>query len=304
MQKPISYQTAEDLQRAQIALMNWTKQAGDCNYWHKGDIRNRLFNSGYLHHPEDIFHYWLDDHHNVMAFVLLYPYRPGQWFELHVEPRLRYTNFHVKAFQWAEENMLAFAKRINIKLQKLVVETFGCDPDYEKFVIARGYTHDKSSLIYTEHDLRDIPDATLPEGFHFHDATADDAENLADIHNKVFINRWTGETYKKVFTAPLMEHEIVVVAPNGRFVAFTNVWVDDLNKTIVFEPVGTHPDFRRQGIGKVLMVYVLKRMQAEHGTQRAFVCHELPDKNPASSALYTSLGFRPKYQIHEYMKAL
>ena len=28
--------------------MHWTQQAGDCNYWHKGDIRHRLFNAGEL----------------------------------------------------------------------------------------------------------------------------------------------------------------------------------------------------------------------------------------------------------------
>lgn len=300
--QPQPYQTPEDLRRAQVALMQWTQQAGDCNYCHKGDLRHRLFNGGYQHNPQDLFHYWLDDNGEVMGFVSLYP--SWNWFHLLVSPNLLYTDFHVEAFQWGEQNLIDFAKRIGTPLKEVMVETFGCDPRYEEFVMAHGYTHDKHAITYTEHDYRNIPDATLPDGFRFHDATSDDFENLADVHNNSFTNKWTGEIYGKVFSAPYQEYEIVVVAPDGRFAAFTNVWVDDINNTILFEPVGTHQDFRRRGIAKAMMVYVLKRMQAEHGTQRAIVCHEPPDKNPASGALYVSVGFRPKYQLHDYIKAL
>jgi ribosomal protein S18 acetylase RimI-like enzyme len=129
-------------------------------------------------------------------------------------------------------------------------------------------------------------------------------ENLADVHNHSFTNKWDVELYGRVFHAPWMEYEIVTVAPDGRFASFTNVWVDEVNHTILFEPVGTHSDFRQMGIGKAMMVYVLKRMQAERGIQRAYVCHELADKNPASAALYRSVGFRPKYEIHDYVKSL
>lgn len=300
--QPQAYQSPEDLHRAQVALMQWTQQVGDCNYCHKGDVRHRLFNGGYQSNPQDLFHYWLDDKGEVMGFSVSSP----RWtmFDLMIAPDLRYTNFHVEAFQWAEQNLIDYAKRISTPLNEIIVDTFGCDPRYEEFIMARGYTHNKHAITYTEHDYRNIPEATLPDGFHFHDATGDDLENLADVHNNSFTNKWTAEIYGKVFNAPHQEYEIVVVAPDGRFAAFTQVWVDHINHTILFEPVGTHQDFRRRGIGKAMMVYVLKRMQAEHGTQRAIVCHEPPDKNLASGALYASVGFRPKYQIHDYKKTL
>ena len=302
MQQPIPYQTAEDLQRAQIALMNWTKQAGDCNYWHKGDIRHRLFNGGYRQNPEDIFHYWLDDEGQVTGFVLLYP--NWEMFDLHVAPDLRYSAFHVQAFEWSEANLITYAERLGKPLKQIIVDSMGCDARHEEFIKARGFTNPKHEMYLTEHDLRDIPDAQLPDGFTFHDATVDDLENLADVHNNSFTNKWTAEIYGKVFHAPYQEYEIVVVAPDGRFAAFAQVWVDDINHTILFEPVGTHHDFRRRGIGKALMVYILKRMQAEHGTQRAYVGHELPDKNPASGALYASVGFQKKYAIYDFTKTL
>ena len=303
MQQPFAYQQPDDLRRAQVALMRWTKQVGDCNYWHKGDIRHRLFNGGYKYQPEDIFYFWLDEHDEVIGFVNLYFYFGGL-FDLHVAPELRYTERHAEMFHWSEENLIASAKRLAEPLKELLVDSMGCNPQHDEFLIAQGYEHSALVLMLNEHDLQNIPDATLPEGFRFYDATADDLEKLADVHNHSFTHKWNAELYGRVFNAPLMEYEIVTVAPDGQFASFTNVWVDEVNLSIVFEPVGTHSDFRRMGIGKAMMVYVLKRMQAELGIQCAYVCHESSDKNPASGTLYRSVGFRPKYEIHDYVKFL
>lgn len=302
MRLPQSYQTADDLHKVQHALMQWTQQAGDCNYCHKGDVRHRLFNGGREYNPSDILHYWVDDNNEIIGFVNLYPH--WKWIDIHIAPDLRFTDFHNEAFHWAEGEIVAFGKRVDKPLKEIAVETFGCDPRYEEFVMARGYTNSKHAITLTEHDLLTLPDATLPEGFHFYDATTEDFDNLADVHNHSFTNKWTAESYGKVFSAPLMEYEIVVVAPDGRFASFTQVWIDEINKSILFEPMGTHREFQRRGIGKALMVYVLKRMQIEHDIERAYVCHEPPDENPASGALYASVGFRPKYQIYDRSKKL
>jgi len=302
MRQPIAYQQPDDLRRAQIALMQWTKQAGDCNYWHKGDLRHRIFNGGYKYQPEDLFYYWPDETGQVIGFVSLHFYRG--MFDLHVAPELRYTERHTEMFQWSEAKLIESAERLAEPLEAVAVDSMACNPQHDEFLIAQGYEHSAHVMTLTEHDLQNIPDATLPEGFRFHDATADDLEKLADVHNHSFTHKWIAELYGKVFNGPLMEYEIVTVAPDGRFASFTNVWVDEVNHTIVFEPVGTHSDFRRRGIGRAMMAYVLKRMQAEHGIERAYVCHELDDKNPGAGAFYYSVGFRPKYEIHEYVKSL
>ncbi|MGB1287593.1 MAG: GNAT family N-acetyltransferase [Aggregatilineales bacterium] len=302
MKNPIPYQNPADLRRVQTALMHWTAEAGDCQYPHKGDVRHRLFNAGRKYTPQEILHYWLDDNDNIIAFVSLHP--KLEFFDLCVAPDYRFTDFHTDAFRWSEKNLITFAKRHDFEMTKIYAENFGCDVRYDALLTAEGYTHHEHAMTHTEHDLQNLPVAPLPEGFHFYDATLDNAEKLADVHNHSFSNQWDAESYGNVFAAPLMEHEIVVVAPDGRFAAFTNVWLDDVNHSILFEPVGTHSDFRRRGIGKVLMVYVMKRMQSEHGIQRALVGHEPADKNPASGALYASIGFRPEYQIHDYVKKL
>ncbi len=43
----------------------------------------------------------------------------------------------------------------------------------------------------------------------------------------------------------------------------------------------------------------LRRMAA-HGMTTAIVIHEAPAYNPASTALYRSVGFNPKYGSNEY----
>ena len=94
------------------------------------------------------------------------------------------------------------------------------------------------------------------------------------------------------------------MAPDGRFAAFVNLWIDQVNRSLLFEPVGTHSDFRRQGLGKALMVYAMRRMQAEQGIESAYVGHEPSDKNPASGALYASVGFKPLYEVYDYKKPI
>ena len=99
-----------------------------------------------------------------------------------------------------------------------------------------------------------------------------------------------------------MEYEWVVVAPDGRCAAFTNLWIDTVNRSLLFEPVGTHSDYRRLGIAKAMMVHALWLMQAEHGIKCAYVGHEPPTKNPASGALYAAVGFRKLHDIYDYAK--
>ena len=94
------------------------------------------------------------------------------------------------------------------------------DRAYRDFVVQRGYSRSQACITVTRHDLADIPDKPLPDGFRFHDATAADAAKLADVHNHSFTSKWDAESYRPVFEAPHMEREIVVVAPDGRFAAF------------------------------------------------------------------------------------
>lgn len=299
-----NYSSGEDFNRALQALMQWSNQVKEFNHVHKGDVGHRMFNGGIPrgHDAPDIFYYWEDEDGELIAFASIY----GWWesFDLQVTPDYRFTDTHRDIFVWCEQATIDFAKRIGNAPKEVIFEVCPSDTQYKDFVTAQGYKHSKHTLTLTEHKLSAFPDAPLPEGFTIRLATNDDLANLADVHNHSFTNKWNAENYGKVFNAPHMEREFVVVAPDGRFAAFTNIWHDDINHSILFEPVGTHSDFRRMGIGKAMMVHVLKIMQAEHGIKTAYVCHEPPDKNIASGKLYESVGFKPKYYIDEWVKSV
>ena len=298
--QPQRYDEPCDLHRAQAALMGWARERGHCNYLHKGDIGHRLFNTCYGYDKGEVFRYWLDASGKLAAFAILCPH--WEFFNLQVAPRLLFGAEHGAFLAFCERETRCLAKRLNISLNALAVEACDCEPAYSEFLEARGYQRDKHALTITRHDLSDLPEAKLPPGFRFHAATASDIERLADVHNHSFADKWSAESYGAAFGAPHMEYEWVVVAPDGRFAAFTQLWIDDVNRSLLFEPVGTHSDFRRQGIGKALMVHALRRMRAERGIERAYVGHEPPAKNPASGALYASVGFQPLYDIYDYKK--
>ena len=58
----------------------------------------------------------------------------------------------------------------------------------------------------------------------------------------------------------------VIEAPDGRFVAFCLMWVDEHHGVSLREPVGTRPDFRRQGLAWAVCHYAMKATKPEGAT--------------------------------------
>lgn len=294
-----AYRDTDDLFRAQTALMCWASECGHGYYFHKGDIGHRIFNGGYKFDPCEVFFSWLHED-ELVAFAILCP--SYEIFDLQVAPAWLYSALHSEAMRFCEVEMLGLAQRHELSLKQLLLEVGETDRAYADFVIRHGYQYSKPCISLTRHDLAELPDKPLPDGFRFHDAVAADAAKMADAHNHSFTPKWDAESYVAVFQAPHMEREIVVVAPDGRFAAYVNVWHDSLNRSLLFEPVGTHSDFRRRGLASALMTYAMRRMQSEWGIKCAYVCHEPSAMNAASGPLYASLGFVKLHDFDEYAK--
>ena len=130
------YQRAQDLYRAQAALMDWTRRRGHCNYLHKGDIGHRLFNGCVDYDPADMMRYWLDEAGEISAFAILGPHWGA--FDLQVAPALWLGERHGEIFDACEREILRLARRFGITMKAIVVEAFDCDPAYIAFIEARG----------------------------------------------------------------------------------------------------------------------------------------------------------------------
>ncbi len=94
--------------------------------------------------------------------------------------------------------------------------------------------------------------------------------------------------YANVQRVPLYRRDldILAVSAEGEMAAFCTVWFDDVTRTAVFEPVGTHPAHQRRGLGKAVMAEGLRRAQRLGATLAAVSSY-----SEGAHALYASMGF-------------
>ncbi len=81
-----------------------------------------------------------------------------------------------------------------------------------------------------------------------------------------------------------LDLKVAVVAPNGDFVSYCGMWLDDASDSALVEPVATDPAYRKMGLGRAAVLEAIRRC-GELGAKRAFV--------GSSQQFYYSIGFRP-----------
>lgn len=147
-----------------------------------------------------------------------------------------------------------------------------------------------------ERTLDALPTYRLPDGFSIHDVrTPDDGRLRAQVAHAAFSLTAEWEIFAAAyaaFTRSLVydgARDLFVRSPDGRGASACTIWFDPMNGIGLFEPVGTHPDFRGLGLGKAVMTEGLRRMQAA-GMRRAVLGFD--PTNAAALALYSSMGFR------------
>lgn len=167
--------------------------------------------------------------------------------------------------------------------------------------VAHGYGTDPASLGDTgswtqlnERDLDDVEQPVLPDGFRFR--TADEAGPQAAV--RAHVDAWapspyTAEAYEGVRRAPPYRGDlhVLVEAPGGTMAASTIMWLDEANRTVEFEPVGTHPGCRRLGLGRAMLLHGMHLARAAGAAHATVACLGAPG-HPAARGLYYSVGFR------------
>jgi GNAT superfamily N-acetyltransferase len=66
---------------------------------------------------------------------------------------------------------------------------------------------------------------------------------------------------------------------------------DEANKTAEFEPVGTHPGYRRLRLGTAMLLHGMHRARAAGATHMTVPCLGAPG-HPKARRLFCSVGFR------------
>jgi ribosomal protein S18 acetylase RimI-like enzyme len=166
---------------------------------------------------------------------------------------------------------------------------------------AHGYETDEESLGDTgdwtqlnERDLTDIEQPVLPAGFRFR--TADEAGPEAAV--QAHLDAWspsayTAKSYEGVRQTAAYRGDlhILVEAPDGTMASSAIMWLDEANKTVEFEPVGTHPGYRRLGLARAMMLHAMRLARAAGANHATVVCMGAPG-HPKARGLYHGLGFR------------
>ena len=134
-----------------------------------------------------------------------------------------------------------------------------------------------------------------------------DIPGVHEVERLSFATPWPAYAFEQELTGNRLARYVVARAGSGpmeRVVGFAGVWlmVDEAHITTF----GVHPDWRRQGIGRRLMVRLLEladELQARRMTL------EVRAGNVAAQALYRGFGFevagrRPRYYTDDGEDAL
>jgi GNAT superfamily N-acetyltransferase len=164
--------------------------------------------------------------------------------------------------------------------------------DYAPDPAAFGDTGSWTQL--NERDLTDVAPPVLPDGFRFR--TAEEAGPAAAVqaHRAAWpTGTYTAESYDGVRRTAGYRGDlhVLVAAPDGTMAASAIMWLDEVNRTAEFEPVGTHPDFRRRGLGRATLLHGMLLARAAGATHMTVACLGAPG-HPAARELYYGVGFR------------
>jgi GNAT superfamily N-acetyltransferase len=159
---------------------------------------------------------------------------------------------------------------------------------------ARTGGDDGSWIQFNVRELVDVPDPVLPEGFRFRTAAELSVADVVGAHRAA----WPGSplteaAFERVRrTWPYRDDlHVLVEAPDGSLAATAIAWLDEVTRTAEFEPVGTHVDFRRRGLGTALQLYGMHRAAAAGADRMLVACVGAP-AHPAARNMYLGVGFR------------
>jgi mycothiol synthase len=300
--KSRTYTGAADLKLLQDFNAAAIAATDHCGYLHPGDIPHHIYSGNRYYAPAEFMTIWEDDR-GVAAWLLASPRHKG--FDAQVRPDLRGGDLEREVLERATERTVDLMRQYDVAGDCIYGDAFRSEPARAELLAALGYEPDgKPPYVLNRLEIEPADPPALPEGYSIRSASGiEEAAALAEVHNASFGSKWTPEGYRQLARSPGYDpkRELVVQAPDGTLAAFTIIWYDHLNRTGLFEPVGTHKDHRRRGLGQAIITHGMRKMAAA-GMEFATVAHF--GDNIAARGLYQSCGFRPWHMLDGYVKQI
>ena len=198
---------------------------------------------------ENMIRVWEGDEGEVVGAVTIeYPW-PGMAF---FQRRPGYDFLLGEMVDYTEGSL------VHRKRNEVRISVGGRDEPLQQLVRERGYTQDTENPEgHSSFLISGPPEPQLPPGFFFRTmADSNDIELRREVFGRAFNHPdprdWPSAfAYEELQRAPdyRKDLDLYIVGPGGQYVACCIVWYDERNRVGMLEPVGTHPDFRRRGLG-------------------------------------------------------
>jgi ribosomal protein S18 acetylase RimI-like enzyme len=305
MIEPRPYRDVRDKGAMCDLLMAGRKANNGSYYVHPGDLNWWLYypplEGGFWEH----IHLWDDpaQPERLLGWALISPDWVG--FDVYAQPELRGSLQAQQMYLWGEEQALGIA-RAKGKLKIHVFWILQDDKVLDGHFRRQGYKRTVEFVHLTCSLDQDISLPQVPAGYLVRSCMGEkEVAARARTQYRTFNSSAPFERYVERFSnfmrSPVYDPEldIVVVAPDGQVGAFCIVWTDPINRVGLFEPVRTHPDYQRKGLGKAVMLEAFRRLQ-ERGMKSAIV--STSEDNLPAIKLYESAGFRIVNRLGTYEK--
>jgi predicted N-acetyltransferase YhbS len=246
------------------------------------------------HHPyldkKNLSEWGIWEENNQLVGVAHYEWQLGEaYFQFHPE----YRHLRNEMLAHAEEHfpsITADSKHV------LNVFTSEYDSPLKQLLEEKGYQRrpEEDRPLYHLPIPKPFPHVPVPDGITI--------KTLADEpdYEKVHLVLWHGfnhegepqitpeilEERRNMFETPKARMDIKMIAgsESGDFVSICGMFYDETNHYALVEPVATHPDYRRKGIGRATVMEGIHRC-TELGATVAYV--------GSDQLFYQSMGFKP-----------
>ncbi|MBN2100542.1 GNAT family N-acetyltransferase [Candidatus Dojkabacteria bacterium] len=233
---------------------------------------------------------WKDEK-NIVGII--HSENPNENYYIHLHPEYEYIREEM--IEWAEKSTPF--KKIQIWLNEE-------DSSSEKILNNRGFTLlDKSYDYLNWRDLSKYePSIEIPDKYSFCSLVDDTyLESKIDCAAKAFNSKKVPKSvYKFMQTAPSYKRAYdFFILYKEKVVSLCIVWLDKENNLGYIEPVATHPEFQRQGLGKAILNYAMKQLK-EDQISYAYVGASGNDRK----SFYFKAGFTKSVALRPWKKNL
>jgi mycothiol synthase len=255
--------------------------------WRLALTENWIYASRYLE-PLEYFtsrvHLWRNATGQLVAFVV----RGTNFSNIQVDYENRFLEPEI--FGWIEQHPLGDNKKISTMV-------YDWDTERQTLLAERGYQNRGAIEDVRIYDLNQTyPPVTLPPGYRITSVAeyTDYAERI-ELENRVWNVSLDENWFRGKSSSPSysVEWDLLAVSPEEKLAAFNLVWRYPQNRTAEIDPVGTHPDHRKRGLSRALILESFKRLR-ESGFRYTYIASETAD--PIVSHLYASLQPVETYQ--------